>query len=57
MTELFENLSIENKEKINSKKIKLKHILEKTKYNHKIEIVKQFNLKEAHMYLDKFMDL
>ena len=49
------NSKIENNNEIkiennNEIKLKLKHILESSKYNHKIEILKQQDLKKAHIY-------
>ena len=47
MEEQPTNLSNNNNDEI---KIKLKHILGTSKCNHKIEIMKQLNIKLAHIY-------
>ena len=47
MDELIKNLSITDNDDI---KIQLKHILWSSKCNHKIEIMKQLNIKLAHIY-------
>jgi hypothetical protein len=47
MEEQSTNLSNNDNDEI---KIKLKHILGTSKCNHKIEIMKQINIKRAHIY-------